>query len=95
MKGSAASSAAATAASSSAEQGSERRGLVVADPATVAFVRGALPSLTRQVFQDHGLSETTWTKLRDGRPLKRATLERILRRLSAAQAADLGGATES
>ncbi len=61
-----------------------RATLVVADAETVAFVRSALPSLTRQVFQDYGMSETTWVKLRDGRPLKRSTLERILRRLSAA-----------
>ncbi len=47
----------------------------------VARLRARLPALTREhLFDCYAISETTWTKLRDGKPIKRSTLERILQR---------------
>jgi hypothetical protein len=55
---------------------------LIAKPEVVARLRAQLPALTRVHLQEcFAISETTWTKLRDGRPIKRATLERILARL--------------
>lgn len=55
---------------------------LIAEPDVVARLREKLPAITRVHLQDcFAISETTWTKLRDGRPIKRATLERILARL--------------
>ena len=47
----------------------------------VQRLRERLPALTREHLSDcYAISETTWTKLRDGRPIKRSTFERILQR---------------
>ena len=47
----------------------------------VQRLRARLPAITREhLFDCYAISETTWTKLRDGRPVKRSTLERILQR---------------
>ncbi len=55
---------------------------LIATPDTVARIRERLPAITRSQLQAcFAISETTWTKLRDGRPVKRATLDRILARL--------------
>ena len=37
--------------------------------------------MTRErLFDCYAISETTWNKLRDGKPVKRTTLDRILAR---------------
>lgn len=55
---------------------------IVADPQFVAAFRALAPALTKNKLREvFGISETTWCKLRDGRPVKRQTLERITRRL--------------
>ena len=47
----------------------------------VQRLRARLPAVTREhLFDCYAISETTWTKLRDGRPVKRSTLDRILLR---------------
>ncbi len=48
---------------------------------TFQRLRARLPAVTREhLFDCYAISETTWTKVRDGKPIKRATFERILRR---------------
>ncbi len=55
---------------------------VVASPELVARVRAGVPALTREHLQARlAISETTWIKLRDGKPLKRSTLARLMVRL--------------
>lgn len=55
--------------------------MTVADRETFMALRRVLPSATKVCLQDtFGISETTWVKLRDGRPIKTSTLERILAR---------------
>lgn len=50
-------------------------------------LRDRLPAITREHLTDcYAISETTWTKLRDGKPVKRSTLDRILVRLAALDA---------
>jgi len=50
-------------------------------------LRARLPAVTREhLFECYAISETTWTKLRDGKPVKRTTLDRILVRLEALDA---------
>ncbi|MDR6625510.1 hypothetical protein [Caulobacter segnis] len=50
-------------------------------------LRARLPAVTREhLFDCYAISETTWTKLRDGKPVKRSTLDRILVRLEALDA---------
>jgi hypothetical protein len=51
-------------------------------------LRSRLPAVTREhLFNVYAISETTWVKLRDGKPVKASTLERILRRYEALRAA--------
>lgn len=53
----------------------------VIDRDTFQALRRALPAATKACLQEtFGISETTWVKLRDGRPVKQATLERLLER---------------
>lgn len=52
-------------------------------------LKAALPAVTREHLTDvYGISETTWTKLRKGEPIKLKTWERIqarfVRRIQAA-----------
>lgn len=50
-------------------------------------LRERLPAVTREhLFACYAISETTWTKLRDGKPVKRSTLDRIMVRLEALDA---------
>jgi hypothetical protein len=50
-------------------------------------LRSRLPAVTREhLFDCYAISETTWTKLRDGKPVKRSTLDRILAKLAALDA---------
>lgn len=47
------------------------------------ILRNALPAITREHLTDvYGISETTWTKLRKGEPIKLNTWERIQARLA-------------
>lgn len=58
-----------------------RTEMVVIDRERFLALRRALPAATKeQIQKTFGVSETTWVKLRDGRPLRRATLDRILHR---------------
>lgn len=53
----------------------------VIDRDTFQALRRALPAATKACLQEtFGISETTWVKLRDGHPVKQATLERLLER---------------
>ncbi len=46
-------------------------------------LKSALPAITREHLTDvYGISETTWTKLRKGEPIKLKTWERIQARLA-------------
>ncbi|MET3666112.1 hypothetical protein [Caulobacter sp. 1776] len=46
-------------------------------------LRAALPAITREHLTDvYGISETTWSKLRKGEPIKLKTWERIQARLA-------------
>jgi len=60
--------------------------MLVLDRETFQDLRRALPAATKDCLREtFGVSETTWVKLRDGRPVKRSTLDRLLdryRRLS-------------
>jgi len=52
--------------------------MVVVEREAFLRLRRALPAATKEKIQEtFGVSETTWVKLRDGRPLKRSTLQRI------------------
>lgn len=58
-----------------------KSGMVVVDREDFQALRRVLPAATKeQIQKTFGVSETTWVKLRDGRPLRRSTLERILHR---------------
>lgn len=53
-------------------------------------LKAALPAITREHLTDvYGISETTWTKLRKGEPIKLKTWERIQARLMRIQLARL------
>lgn len=46
-------------------------------------LKAALPAITREHLTDlYGISETTWSKLRKGEPIKLKTWERIQARLA-------------
>jgi hypothetical protein len=64
----------------------------VLPPEAVLKLRGRLPAITRRhLFDLYGISETTWTKLRDGKPVKASTLIRILERYDRLVTRDAGG----
>lgn len=57
--------------------------MLVVDRDTFLDLRRALPAATKDCLREtFGVSETTWVKLRDGRPVKRSTLDRLLDRYS-------------
>ena len=46
-----------------------------------ARLRRKLPAITSDnLMRFYGISENTWRKLRDGRPVKRGTLDRLMAR---------------
>ena len=46
------------------------------------LLKRALPAVTREhLFSVYGISETTWSKLRKGEPIKLGTWERIQARI--------------
>ena len=56
---------------------------IIASRETFQSLRARLPAVTREhLFDCYAISETTWTKLRDGKPIKRSTLERVLAKLA-------------
>ncbi|MBO9544566.1 hypothetical protein [Caulobacter sp.] len=56
---------------------------IIASRETFQSLRARLPAVTREhLFDCYAISETTWNKLRDGKPVKCVTLERILARLA-------------
>jgi hypothetical protein len=58
--------------------------MVVVDPEQVRRLRDLLPALTKAHLQDIlGISETTWVRLRDRRPIRQSTYERLLKRSNA------------
>jgi hypothetical protein len=70
-------------------QSSDPRMLVL-DHETFQGLRRVLPAATKDCLRDtFGVSETTWVKLRDGRPVKRSTLDRLLDRYRRLSAVDL------
>ncbi|SFK00518.1 hypothetical protein [Caulobacter sp. UNC279MFTsu5.1] len=55
--------------------------MVVVDIEQVRRLRGLLPAVTKAHLQGTlGISETTWVRLRDERPIRRSTYERLMRR---------------
>ncbi|MDR7114641.1 hypothetical protein [Caulobacter sp. BE254] len=63
---------------------SVRSAMTVADRETFLALRRVLPATTKVCLRGtFGISETTWVKLRDGRPVKASTLERVLDRYRA------------
>lgn len=60
--------------------------MVVVNPEQVGRLRSLLPAITKAHLQDTlGISETTWVRLRDRRPIRRSTYERLMRRWAAAE----------
>lgn len=55
--------------------------MAVLDRETFLGLRRVLPAATKDCLREtFGVSETTWVKLRDGRPVKQSTLDRLLDR---------------
>ena len=64
--------------------------MIVVNLEQVRRLRGLLPALTKAHLQDTlGISETTWVRLRDERPIRRSTYDRLMRRADVVRA---GGA---
>ena len=56
--------------------------MVLVDQEKVLVIRGALPAVTKVWLQEVlGVSETTWRSLRDGRPIRQSTYNRLLAKL--------------
>jgi DNA-binding XRE family transcriptional regulator len=53
--------------------------MVTLDAETFWILRRVLPAATKDCLREtFGVSETTWVKLRDGRPVKQITLARLM-----------------
>ena len=66
--------------------------MVLVDQEQVVVIRKALPAVTKVWLQEVlGVSETTWRSLRDGRPIRQSTYERLLAKLAKARAVSAGG----
>ncbi|MDR6624969.1 hypothetical protein [Caulobacter segnis] len=56
---------------------------IVITPERFETLKHALPAITREhLTHVYGISETTWTKLRRGEPIKLSTWQRMQARLS-------------
>ena len=56
--------------------------MIIVDADQVSRLRNLLPAITKTHLQDTlGISETTWVRLRDERPIRRSTYERLMRRI--------------
>lgn len=65
------------------------RPMVTLDRQTFLDLRNVLRAATKDCLREtFGVSETTWVKLRDGRPVKQVTLDRLLVRYRAIVEAD-------
>lgn len=59
--------------------------MITVDPEQVRRLRDLLPALTKAHLQETlGISETTWIRLRDRRPIRQSTYERLIRRSTVA-----------
>ena len=59
--------------------------MIVVNSEQVQRLRSLLPALTKAHLQETlGISETTWVRLRDRRPIRRSTYERLMRRSAVA-----------
>lgn len=66
------------------------RRLLVVPEATVRRMRAALRAQTADcISATFGISMNTWTKVRDGQPIRRSVAERLLERLDASGQRDL------
>lgn len=55
--------------------------MIVVSADQVRRLRSLLPAITKEHLQGTlGISETTWVRLRDERPIRRSTYERLMRR---------------
>lgn len=60
--------------------------MIIVTPEQVGRLRSLLPAITKAQLQATlGISETTWVRLRDRRPIRRSTYERLMRRSAAAE----------
>lgn len=56
--------------------------MVLVHEEQVQAIRSALPAVTKVWLQEVlGVSETTWRSLRDGRPIRQSTYDRLLAKL--------------
>lgn len=56
--------------------------MIIVDLHQVRRIQAALPAITKAHLQETlGISETTWVRLRDARPIRRSTYERLMRRV--------------
>lgn len=57
--------------------------MIIVDVHQVRRIRDTLPAITKVHLQETlGISETTWVRLRDARPIRRSTYERLMRRIA-------------
>ncbi|USQ98667.1 hypothetical protein [Caulobacter sp. RL271] len=55
--------------------------MIIVNTEQVQHLRSLLPAITKEHLQGTlGISETTWVRLRDRRPIRRSTYERLMRR---------------
>lgn len=69
--------------------------MVRVDRALAQTIKRSIPAITEDGLRDHlGISENTWRKIRDGAPIRKSTLARILTRIDPGQdrAGDAGRA---
>ena len=58
--------------------------MIIVDSDQVRRLRSLLPASTKAHLQGTlGISETTWVRLRDKRPIRRSTYDRLMRRFAA------------
>jgi hypothetical protein len=56
--------------------------MVLVNQEQVLALRNALPAVTKVWLQEVlGVSETTWRSLRDGRPIRQSTYDRLVAKL--------------
>ncbi|TCS10294.1 hypothetical protein [Caulobacter sp. BK020] len=64
--------------------------MVLVDQEKVLVLRRALPAVTKVWLQEVlGVSETTWRSLRDGRPIRQSTYNRLLAKLERTRGRDV------
>lgn len=61
----------------------DKRGLSIVDPEIVAELRQGLRAQTAEcVMATFGVSIVTWSKIRDGKPIRTSVAERLVERLN-------------